>query len=373
MAPPKNSSNIIQRRIDMDLLKRSIAGVFIYAIILPIIFYFYDFYQYQAQISWSITLAMVVISFFRFLHYLQSKPLHLYSPKLWFIVFSVLSLAQAAILGIVFALAVVDPRFSPITHVMFLTIGGLAGGALTALMPRLKLAIVNLFLLLTPGAVVSLSTTGHTGFAVLIMIYFVYLFTLGLRSNREYLRAFEIEFQLEEQRAELEQLNKIDPLTHIYNRGHFNTAYEHQWHNGIRNQHQQSLLLIDVDKFKRINDNYGHLFGDECLIFIAKAIHDTAQRKTDIIARFGGEEFAVLLSDTSLEEAISIAEAIREKIASQPFVLNETTLTITVSIGIASMVPQSSINSNQLIENADKCLYQAKDDGRNRVCSAKVF
>ncbi len=369
MTNPKNSNNIIQRRIDMDLLKRSIAGVFIYAIILPIIFYFYDFYNYQAQISWSITLAMVVISFFRLWHYLQSKPLHLYSAKLWFIIFSALSLTQAAILGLVFAFSVVDPRFSPITHVMLLTIGGLAGGALTALMPRLKLAVINLFLLLTPGAIVSLNTSGNTGFAVLIMIYFVYLFTLGLRSNREYLRAFEIEFQLEQQRAELEQLNKIDPLTHIYNRGHFNTAYEHQWHNGIRNQHQQSLLLIDVDKFKAINDNYGHLFGDECLIFIAKTIHDNAQRKTDVIARFGGEEFAVLLSDTSLEEAVAIAEVIREKIASQPFVLNKTKLTITVSIGVASMVPQSSINSNQLIENADKYLYQAKGAGRNKVCS----
>ena len=367
MTKSQNSSNIIQHRIDMDLLKRSITGVFIYAILLPIIFYFYDFFSYEPFISWSITLAMAAISMVRLSHYWFTKSLYSYSAKLWLALFSVLSLSQAAILGIVFALSVKEPRFYLIANVMFLTIGGLAGGALTALMPRLWLAITNLLFLLIPGAIVSLNIPDHTGFAVLIMIYFIYLFTLGLRSNSEYLRAFEIEFQLEQQRSELEQLNKIDPLTHIYNRGHFNTAYEHQWNNGIRSQHQQSLLLIDVDKFKAINDNYGHLFGDECLIYIAKSIHDSAQRKTDIIARFGGEEFAVLLSDTSKEEATAIAEVIREKIANQPFVLNKTTLTITVSIGVASIVPQRSINPNQLIEDADRCLYLAKDNGRNKV------
>jgi len=374
MTETEKRKKIIQRRIDMDLLKRSVSGVFIYAILLPVIFYFYDFYQAEPQISWSITLAMVVISVFRAIHYLQTKQLYIYSPKIWYLTFSALSLGQAIILGITFALAVAEPRFSLITHAMFLAVGGLAGGALTALMPRLRLALINLFFLLIPGVLVALSTEGHAGFAVLLMIYFSYLFILGVRINREYLRAFDIEYQLQLQRAELEQLNKVDPLTHIYNRGHFNTAYEHQWNNAIRSQHQrqyqhqQSLLLIDVDKFKVINDSHGHLLGDECLIFIAKIIHDTAQRKTDVIARFGGEEFAVLLSDTPLEEAVSLAEAIREKIASQPFTQKETTLTITVSIGVASIVPQSSINSNQLIETADKYLYQAKNDGRNKVC-----
>lgn len=368
MIKTKNSSSIIQHRIDMDLLKRSIAGVYIYSSLLPIIFYFYDFYFHEPTISWTITITMAFVSVLRLIHYHHTNSLYSYSTKLWLATFSVLSLSQAAILGMVFALSVGDPRFSPITNVMFLTIGGVAGGALTALMPRLWLAVVNLLFLLIPGAIVSLIIPDHTGFAVLIIIYFTYLFTLGFRSNSEYLRAFEIEFQLEQQRVKLEQLNKIDPLTQLYNRGHFNTAYEHQWNNGIRSQHQQSLLLIDIDKFKAINDNYGHLFGDECLIYISKKIHDTAKRQTDIIARFGGEEFAVLLSDTSLKEAISIAENIREKIATQPFVLNKTELSITVSIGVASIIPQSSINPNQLIENTDMYLYQAKDSGRNKVC-----
>jgi len=368
MTESKIPSNLIEQRIDMDLVKRSIPGVFIYAFFMPMIFYFFDFFQQESAISWYITLAMFILSAMRLLHFHLTEQFYIYSSKLWFISFSALSLSQATIIGIIFAFALTDPRFSPINNVMFLTLGGFSGGALTSLMPRLRLALTNLSLLLIPAALVSLNSSVNNVFAVIIILYFIYLCTLGFRSNKEYLRAFQIELMLEHQRAELEKTNKIDPLTHLYNRGYFNTAYEHQWNNGIRNQHQQSLLLIDVDNFKFVNDTYGHLFGDQCLISIAKTIQDTVQRKTDIAARFGGEEFIVLLSDTSTKEALFIAEAMREKIADHAFVLNKTTVNITISIGVASLVPKSSIHPNQLIENADKCLYQAKNEGRNKVC-----
>lgn len=362
------SNHAIQKRIDMDLLDRSKVGILIYAVILPIIFYFYQFYEQQPNISWALTLLMASFSIIRLLHALFTEKLYQYSTTLWLGIFALFSMLQATILGGLFGATIANDNFEPIVSVIFLATGGMAGGALTALMPRLWIALLNLSLLLIPGALLAI-LSNQMGYAILITIYYLYMFTIGIRSNREYLRSFHIEFQLEEQRKELEQLNKIDPLTHIYNRGHFNTAYEHQWNNGIRNQHHQSLLLIDIDKFKKINDNYGHLFGDECLIFIAKTIHETAQRKTDIIARFGGEEFAILLSDTSLEEATLIAESIRSKIANQPFILNNTELTITVSIGVAGIIPKSSVNPNQLIEEADTYLYQAKDLGRNQVAS----
>ena len=369
MSKAQQLNPIIEKRIDMDLLDRSLVGIFIYSILLPVVFYFYHFYEQQPQLSWLFTILMAGISLLRLIHKIITPVLYQYSAKTWLILFSFLSLSQACILGVVFLLSISDPRFTPISNIVFFALGGVAGGAITALLPRFWLAVTNLSLLLIPAAFIAITTEGNTGYAVLVSIYFCYLFSLTFRSNREYIRAFYIECQLEAQQEELLQLNKIDPLTHIFNRGHFNTAYEHQWNIGIRNQLQQSLLLIDIDKFKDINDNYGHLFGDECLVFIAKLIHDTAKRKTDIIARFGGEEFTVLLSDTSLDDAVTIAENIRKKIANQPFIMNDTQLTLTVSIGVASMVPQHSINSNQLIENADKKLYLAKDNGRNQVQS----
>lgn len=134
---------------------------------------------------------------------------------------------------------------------------------------------------------------------------------LGRRSHDEYIRAFKIEYELESKRQELEISNKIDPLTQIYNRGHFNTVFKYLWAAGIRNEQKQSLLLIDIDHFKSVNDKYGHLFGNECLIKIAGTIHQTAKKDTDLNACFGGEEFAVLLSHTCLKDSCRMAVSIR--------------------------------------------------------------
>jgi len=312
---------------------------------------------------------MIVISCLRVLHFSYSKNLYQYSTKLWSVIFSTLSLGQAFLLGLLCTITIYDDSFQPISNVYLLSMGGIAGGALTALSPRLWLAITNLSFLLLPSIIVSFFSEGNMAYSILLSIYFSYLLLLGIRSNKEYLRAFHIEKQLEVQKQELKALNKIDPLTHIYNRGHFNTAYELQWHSSLRHQVQQSLLLLDVDNFKKINDKHGHLFGDECLIHIAKVIHDTAKRKTDIIARFGGEEFVVLLSGTSLEKAQEIAETMRKEIEQHPFIYKNKKLTVTTSIGVSNIIPTSNINPNLLIEQADTALYQAKSEGRNRVCT----
>ena len=293
-------------------------------------------------------------------------PVH---EKTWLAFFAICSFLQALLWSGLFVLAISDPRFEPIRFVIVLAIGGMASGAMSALYPRLWISVTNVCLILIPGVIASVVMMENYSQGILIATYLGYLLMLSKRSNQEYLRAFRIESQLEAQRKELERLNKIDPLTLIFNRGHFNTAFEFQWNAGIRNQTEQSLLMIDVDNFKLINDQYGHVFGDECLVYIANSINNTAKRNTDLIARFGGEEFAVLLSDTLLVEAHKLAEEIREEIESKPFVFDGIELKITVSIGVASLIPDGHINSVQLIDNADKALYQAKESGRNCVKS----
>ena len=289
--------------------------------------------------------------------------------------FCFLSLGQAFITGSLFALILSDiTRFSLIYDAVLFSIIAIAGSALVALTPTLWLAFSNFTLLLFPSFVASIVfSPHHISYSFLVALYFLYMLSIAVRNNKEYYRAFNIEKQLAKKGAALEQMNKMDPLTHIYNRGHFNTTYQYQWHNGIRHQCIQSLLMIDVDHFKDVNDRFGHLFGDECLISIAKRIHDTAKRKTDLIARFGGEEFVVLLSDTSLVQALEIAEVIRKKVSECPCSYQGEQFDVTVSIGVASLLPQSDMNSNQLIENADKTLYEAKCRGRNIVCSYDVL
>ncbi len=171
--------------------------------------------------------------------------------------------------------------------------------------------------------------------------------------------------QLEELLAKVEALAITDPLTELFNRRHFETALEKEFKRTARYNSPLSCLMIDIDHFKKINDEYGHQAGDSVLHKTASIIKKTF-RETDILARWGGEEFIVLLPQTKKEVAVKSASRLREEIANNKFpFLNGKT--ITVSIGIAS-APDPSIDSEEKLVNAcDLAMYEAKKKGRNRV------
>jgi diguanylate cyclase (GGDEF)-like protein len=127
--------------------------------------------------------------------------------------------------------------------------------------------------------------------------------------------------------------------------------------------------MLDVDHFKKFNDFYGHAAGDECLQHVAAILAATVERSSDLVARYGGEEFAVLLSDTDARGARVVAESIRERVetAAIAHAASDPEQCVTVSIGVATMVPAADEESRELIEQADRALYRAKGAGRNRV------
>jgi len=351
----------------MDLLSRSMPGIFIYAMLWPVLFLPTGLHKVEPILSWGVASVLFFFSFVRFIQARLTRRWYARNSQSWLIFFSFSSFAQASAWGYLFFLAVGDPRMESMNFALILAIGGLSAGAMIALNARLWVGLTNISLVLLPGMCAAIFVTDDYSLAVMIAIYFFYLVMIGKRSHKEYQRAFKIESQLETQRLELEKLNKIDPLTMIYNRGHFNSTLEFQWNNGIRTHQPQSLLLIDVDHFKLINDKKGHLFGDECLVYIANSIHTIAKRSTDLIARFGGEEFAVLLSNTTPNEAKVLAELIRKEFEESPFVYENESLDVTVSIGISSLIPKPDQKPNLLIEQADSALYRAKNEGRNCV------
>lgn len=154
-----------------------------------------------------------------------------------------------------------------------------------------------------------------------------------------------------------------DPLTGLANRRAFNQAFSHAWRRCRRANLPISLLSIDLDHFKQLNDTYGHPAGDACLKWVARIIRRHARRPEDIAARVGGEEFALLLPDTPLEVAQSIAERLRRAIAH-----NEgNPASITASIGLVGTTPTREMKPDMLIAAADVALYAAKHNGRNRV------
>lgn len=159
----------------------------------------------------------------------------------------------------------------------------------------------------------------------------------------------------------------LDPLTKVYNRAALDDRLEHEYRCWMRYQTPLCLAMIDIDHFKSVNDQYGHLVGDKVLKVVARTIHQCL-RDTDFIARFGGEEFVVLLPNTDGETRNVLLNNVRETIAKLPFKFKDNRLTITVSIG-ASMFKDND-NTVDVLERADNALYNAKDNGRNKLILA---
>lgn len=169
------------------------------------------------------------------------------------------------------------------------------------------------------------------------------------------------------EKASAEQMARIDSLTGLNNRRAFSELVEPTWQTGIRKYHVMSVIMLDIDHFKSINDNFGHAEGDKVLIHTARMLTQSA-RAGDILARWGGEEFVLFMTETTLQDAVTIAERIRKSISEFPLHHNAQTISFTVSIGV-SCYNEENESLKKLIASADDYLYKAKASGRNRVCS----
>ena len=164
-----------------------------------------------------------------------------------------------------------------------------------------------------------------------------------------------------------------DGLTGIYNRRYFDETLAREWKRTMREKAPLSLIMLDIDYFKKYNDTYGHQAGDECLRQVATTISGALRRPADMAARYGGEEFVVVLPNLKLEDSAKFGETIRAKIEALKMEHKQSDANpfITVSLGIASVVPSSISSYEELVGAADKALYSAKNKGRNRVCVAQ--
>lgn len=167
----------------------------------------------------------------------------------------------------------------------------------------------------------------------------------------------------------LEKMALIDGLTEIPNRRFFENALFKEYSSASRYKKHLSLIMIDVDCFKHYNDLYGHYKGDEVLFLIAQTINSCLKRPDDFLARYGGEEFAVILPNTDANGGKKIAEEIRQSIYNKkiPHPKSETDPYLTISLGGYSGIPKADDNAHSYIEEADRCLYQAKRNGKNLV------
>ncbi len=176
--------------------------------------------------------------------------------------------------------------------------------------------------------------------------------------------------QLLAKNQRLNHLANMDELTQVANRRAFEQYLQQEWQRSLREQQPISLILCDVDFFKEFNDRYGHLAGDQCLYQVAQALCDSTKRPTDLIARYGGEEFAVILPNTNEDGAKQLTARILSQMRAQliPHQGSAVSHYLTVSLGSVTVVPQARMDWHELIDVADRGLYQAKAQGRDRAC-----
>ncbi len=218
---------------------------------------------------------------------------------------------------------------------------------------------------------------GYRALAALFVIYIVLMYLSALKFHNHMAQSLKVRFDNEQLANKLARSNQmltdlanLDELTKLDNRRSMDRFLDHEWVRHQRSAQPLSLLYIDIDYFKQYNDSYGHDAGDHCLVEVAHTLKSNAQRMSDMAARFGGEEFAIILPETASDEAQHIAEQMRNdvKLLHIPHCRSAAADHVTISVGVATMVPQPGDSEERLRIAADRALYQAKEEGRDRVC-----
>lgn len=260
-----------------------------------------------------------------------------------------------------------DPGFASAHNALMVCTVGYATAVAHSLAIRRAVALPAIVLLLGPSMLLHAMEPADRALAIALALYFAYLVLALGRAHREWNEHLDLDWALQEQRDSYERLSRVDALTGIANRRSFQHALGDAAERARANGGHLSLLMLDLDHFKHVNDRHGHVFGDDCLAAFAQVL----ARGFDgaFVARLGGEEFAVLL-ETDPGGARAEAERFRAAVAGQPLPVADRPVPMTVSIGVGHYDARRAQNLDEFVRNADRALYRAKAEGRNRVCDA---
>jgi two-component system chemotaxis family response regulator WspR len=179
----------------------------------------------------------------------------------------------------------------------------------------------------------------------------------------------QMNLELARSNRELQRLSSLDGLTGVANRRQFDETLSHEWQRAARTRAPLSLIFADIDFFKLYNDQYGHQAGDDCLKRVADVLQKTVHRPADLVSRYGGEEFVMILPDTEAEGAAAVAKKMLDQVSKLeiPHATSSVSDHVTLSIGVSTLCPGDGENADAIVSSADQALYEAKEAGRNRI------
>jgi diguanylate cyclase (GGDEF)-like protein len=274
--------------------------------------------------------------------------------------------------GLAHAWALLRPEFEPSRMIATLSTVAFSTAMAFNFPMRKQRCVIAILLLYAPGlAVLAWQWPSQEALAVTLAFYLSYLLLALNRSHREYHATLTMEQQLVDQRERYEQLSRTDSLTQLGNRLQFNGLFPALVASARRQGTPLSLVLLDIDFFKRINDEYGHSSGDACLSDFAERMRQVFRRDSDALLRLGGEEFGVLMPGTPLDEACQLAEHFRVELATRGFELHGQRLPLTTSLGVGCLDAQLDESAEAFFKRVDDALYRAKAEGRDRLALAE--
>ena len=362
----------LARRAHADLAKRARGGIFIYLVAWLILTVPTQVHVSEPDFFYLNTAILALIMLSRLGHFFVDRfnPSLPVSQRRTWLVTTILTGALHWGLMCFWILTHDGFRHIEFYLVASAAVLGIAGTAALSIAREIRILFPLFMLVPTTIAYLYRHESDDWVLASMVVLALVYVIGTARTTGRDYWQSIENELLAAQRAIEMEKLSITDQLTQLNNRSFFDMRFSEEWSRGCRQGSVLSLLMVDLDRFKRLNDTYGHVFGDVCLQRVAEVLRREVKRESDLVARYGGEEFVVLLPDTDAAGACRVGEILRQAIEAIDIEHGDETIRLTASVGGASCRPERTTAAAALLKRADEALYRAKAAGRNRYEAA---
>lgn len=368
----ENNSTMLARRAHEDLSLRARGGFMIYLLVWLSLSLPYDIQNTHPAFFMLNTGILLFIMVLRLAHLLvlkKAEPAEVNFARNWLVA---TTLVGAGHWGLMSAWTLCHPDLDQLGFNLIASAAVLGIAGTTALSIAKELRLFFPILILSPIIAVLFwrGSTDDVVLAVMALIAVGYVTITSKIASEDYWRAITNELKAEDHAVEMEKLSVTDQLTELRNRGYFDKRFAEEWKRGERQRSNLSVVMLDLDKFKVLNDTYGHAFGDEVLRRVSRELEKETYREFDLAARYGGEEFVILLPNTNAESTEMVGERVRASIENMVVSYEGKRVPVTCSIGGATALPDRDTHREDLLKRADAALYGSKGNGRNCYTAA---